>query len=83
MRLEVSVPLRHIGREPLISDLTVVVRSGFINSGSSDPDPASGNAYWFGDKRSNLSPRYLIVRLKMTRTPFGWDFMQRSPRKIP
>jgi hypothetical protein len=48
LRLEVSVPLRHFGRVPLISNLTVVVRSGFINSGPSDPDPAAGNAYRFG-----------------------------------
>jgi hypothetical protein len=31
-----SVPLRHFGRVPLISNLTVVVRSGFINSGCVD-----------------------------------------------
>ena len=29
-------------------DPTGVVRSGFINSGPSDPDPAAGNAYRFG-----------------------------------
>jgi hypothetical protein len=69
LRLEVSVPFRHFGRVPLISNLTMVVRSGFINSGPSDPDPAAGNAYRFGDERSNLSPPILIMRPTSTDTP--------------
>jgi hypothetical protein len=69
LRLEVSVPFRHFGRVSLISNLTMVVRSGFINSGPSDPDPAAGNAYRFGDERSNLSPPILIMRPTSTDTP--------------
>lgn len=34
--------------EPLILNLTVVARSGFINSGPSDPNPAAGDAYRLG-----------------------------------
>jgi hypothetical protein len=57
-----------LARVPLISNLTVVVRSGFINSGPSDPDPAAGIAYRFRDNRSNLGRPDLILRPRIVDT---------------